>query len=193
MSYGFGKLKRPNFNTLTKLFYVSLVLMVNLYKLLIYRDYNLPGKPTRCRFAPHMVKVIVKYTGFLGILLLSGYCVLSAPTYQQDASPTTINLKSPQHADFGAIQNSQSSFFEPNSSTSGSRKFVIYAEVNEAEEDELTSSKKYSKGSEYATTQLLQVLENPFHGVVTSLSPDRSFSNFAKLSSRYILFCDFRI
>lgn len=182
------------FNHITKPFGVSFVFKVNLCKLLINSLYNLTVNPTRRRFAPHMVKVLGKYAGFLGILLLSGYCVLSASiTYQPDLQTASIHLNTPAITGFGVTQQSRTSFIESNSSTSRNRKFVTYAEVNEAEEDELTSSKKYSKYNACAASHITNVLENRLNSVALRLTQYGSFSKSTSLSTRYILFCDFRV
>lgn len=90
-----------------------------------------------------MAKELAKYTRYLFILLVSGYCVLSASSNKENSFFTQVNLltSSPSYENLpaGSLAFNHTA---PNSGTSSKNLKLVVAE-NEVEEEELTSSKRH--------------------------------------------------
>jgi hypothetical protein len=124
----------------------------------------------------------LKSSVLLSILILSGYCLLSA-TNQECPSYTSIKGSS---ADSGLFLNNQASFLK-SPSTSGNRNCEFVAELNETEEDKLTHPIKKLKSTTLLDDQI------SIRNSVSHLSLQKRFSTLSFFESRYILFCDIRI
>lgn len=90
-----------------------------------------------------MAKGLAKYILYLSILLVSGYCVLSAPANRESGLFTQVSLlKSPPSFENGAPGSLAFNHTTPTSGTSSKNLKLVVAE-NEVEEEELTSSKRH--------------------------------------------------